>query len=300
MVNLICGVNGVRTMAVGYTIFVDPDGEQYVFDGRIRGGPQGIRGGDFCRARFLVRNAGCAIITTTAYGVRFVYRPRVVREQVIALLMHRLMDSPGARFAISEVGDKPGEVGDRLVGDRRTVLRHLGALHHQRTGGDRPILVRERSVDDKATKPLIRAALGMWRELGPGLLNVQRDCSETLFSGRTLHVQFAADDRSRVRLLRAGTGYADHISKVFSALSDGTISTMPDVRFHRASVNAYHSVLTRSAPVIEDVDAYVFWPAIGHVRERYQRLMLPVGGRNPGLLSCVIFDRGIDLRGLAA
>jgi hypothetical protein len=54
-----------------------------------------------------------------------------------------------------------------------------------------------------------------------------------------------------------------------------------------AAIRAYRAASERWHPIIEQVDARVFWPKIGHVRERYQRLILPISKADSRFLVCI-------------
>jgi hypothetical protein len=267
-------------------IFVEPDGRRAVFDRIVYSKAHDIHGADATRVSYLIRNAGCALIAVSEKGTVFVMRARVVREPVLACLMHELANSRSRRVGVTNFNDEKRCWETRLLGTRAAALAFLADLALAMRSGE-PISTIELQPSSDAVAPSVRDAIEFWRSGADTCTFWQGGLQENGFSGRCQEIVLHGPDRDQIHIRRLGTGYASHIREALLNNMKCGPGKLPDLRFQRAATRAYRAASERWHPIIEQVDARVFWPKIGHVRERYQRLILPISKADSRFLVCI-------------
>src|SRR5262249_29305127 len=58
------------------------------------------------------------------------------------------------------------------------------------------------------------------------------------------------------------------------------IEHQPDAPYWRWVAQIQRAALQTNDPVVSDIDASIYWPALGRVRRRYRRLLLPCSARD--------------------
>ena len=65
-----------------------------------------------------------------------------------------------------------------------------------------------------------------------------------------------------------------------------SVAEAPDKAYGQWVTQAYKSVLMQNLPQLDHIDARIYWPRLGRLHHRYDRLLLPVRDRGqPMLLS---------------
>lgn len=96
------------------------------------------------------------------------------------------------------------------------------------------------------------------------------------------------------RVERSGSGYGkSHLNLSHYQ----TLGNQPAYQYGCWAHDRYLEVMERATPVVEDVDALLFTPAIGRLRARHRRILAPMTDDNgcAVMLSTSVRDRTIDL-----
>jgi hypothetical protein len=237
------------------------------------------------RTKFAVANLGYVLLQRQQCGALVQWRPTFVKRETFVALLLLLKAEPESRVLISTLRDT---WSNNIFG---SLSAGLAALLHEfetaRTEVGGYFRTRARTVEslDKRSNvgmTLARATeanlmfdpMALWEMLGE------------VTDGRYILLD-PHPDPSLIRIVSHGNGYGRIARDWMKNASGRYFRDQPDVAYASAASAAYWSITQNFTPLVEDVDASVWWAAHGRCKLHYTRLVLPLDiiGRGRMLLT---------------
>lgn len=233
----------------------------------------------------LLRNLGYIGLHQTAQGTSISLRPATVSPVALAALSYWIYDHAPARLLLAIL--EPGHCLE-LYSCLARALARIEALFDACQGR----LFHRRGLSlDQVPAPL-EDVFAAWRVAGPASdfaelqVLLQREPA-----GRYLLSQ-PDIDAGRFVIREAGVGLLIPDPAWASSQLGRSIADVPDKAYGRWASEVYQTVLARSAPQLDHIEAKIYWPRIGRLQHRYTRLILPVRDRGRPMLLTVNYSPG--------
>ena len=248
---------------------------------------------------YAVNRLGFVTIDRRPGSARIRLRPNAISPLAFIGLMHWLADEELDRVLLDWYADDAWQ--HTLLSnfaDRLEIVHHIAAIvgrWQKKPANGEDMLVQPVRTDALAADGPLARVLGFWRDISgtwlgrlPTLRNMLAD-RYVLFEART-DSEFVFQDFGHglpacaIDWLRDGIGCR--------------VEEQPDREYGKSCALAYQKTIQQLEPVVEDVDAFVWWPRHGRVRRCYKRVLLPFRARRNRmrLLSVTAEDASIDLR----
>jgi hypothetical protein len=237
------------------------------------------------RAKFAVANLGFVLVQRQQRGAIVRWRPTFVKRETFVALLLMLRAEPESRVLISTLGDT---WSNNIFG---SLSAGLAALLHEfetaraKAGGYFRVRARTAESLDRSSNVGMTLERAREAELTFEPMALWEMLSEVTGGRYTLLEPHP--DPSLIRVVAHGTGY-DRIARDWMKNASGRyFRDQPDVAYASAASAAYWSITQAFTPLVEDVDASVWWAAHGRCRLQYTRLILPLDviGRGRMLLT---------------
>ena len=247
-------------------------------------------------SQYVVKNIGFVAINVFGKSCQVRIRPKFVSSHAFASLTEWLSERRFARIVISHFDD---DWKLELHPGNPHALRRLAELVSQvQLARPNDFLVRKLPITAAPKIPALHSLFSNWGNLSRSLhSDGLRNMLNQLTSGRYLLVREDAE-AGRIMLSDVGKGYFS-LDDQWIAKAPGTpIEMQPDRAYGEWVAGSYRSVLQRSMPSVDAVDAIVSQSKYGRYRVRYNRLMLPFNSADGSkwLLCSSVLDESIDLR----
>lgn len=226
------------------------------------------------RCDYLVRNAGYILVRLQRQGVLLRWRPALTQRATVAALVLLLRELGEQRVLVStlragwydrlaaSVGQAIEIVGSELATETSDVEGHF------RSRRRRP----EEIAPNSPLRGAVLAAMDAGRAFDPFAL---WQLLERTVAGRYILLEPVATEK-KLKIVTQGNGYRT-LSKEWRRQAPGAIfDSQPDRSYARAAASGFWAALEADEPVIEAVDASIWWPGRGRTFLCYDRLILPL------------------------
>ncbi|MCL4767328.1 MAG: hypothetical protein KJZ80_13940 [Hyphomicrobiaceae bacterium] len=284
----------------GQSLLVDDSGRFWDSDSSVLRSQLQAFGADTDFVDYLIRNLGFVGIrrrSDAAAAIRF--RPQTIAPMAFARLIHWMSEERLSRMLISTYvnGDWQHTLHGRTLAAYHAIAASLRSADRDGNFGH-DILSRPTEVSVLPLDSPLRVAVEHWRSIGGewsrlgGLSELGR-----IFSDRYVLFELRAGGDFVVRDF--GEGLPDCATDWLRLAIGQRVQDQPDRQYGWACALAYEASAMHRRPVLQDVDAYVYWRRARQHR-RYKRLLLPfaIDDSSPPtyLLSATAEDTSIDLR----
>jgi hypothetical protein len=229
----------------------------------------------------LLRNLGFIALREMPHGTSVSFRPATVSPIAFASLCYWLSDRVPSRLLLVVL--EPGhslELYSCLHEGLTRIEELMEAYRHDR-------LFQRCAVLPNAIAAPLAQVLAAWRVSGAASdFGSLRDVLEREPAGQYLLVQ---PDQEAGRLIIERTGAGLRIpDPAWARVQIGRpIADMPDTAYGQWVSEDYKSALQTGEPRLDHVEAKIYWPRLGRLQHRYDRLILPVQDRGRGVLLSV-------------
>ena len=246
--------------------------------------------------RYVVDTFGWISVRPRRHAFEITCSPKKVSPQALAELLYFVHDEPKATISLRL---RETDATDYVLRDRPTFVRLISGLIEggQQKGlwsGPRH-LVRPRAQKASPFGAAVQSAM----QASQVAMDVAAMTAifEPLFNGRW-GVCEVRPDRGDVVVRHNGLGFTPFNPGWVRSAPGRNMAEYADVQYGKSVAETYSKVLGQPTPYFDDVDAVTDFKAIGSVRLRYTRLMLPIANANgpPLVLSACASDSAIDLR----
>jgi hypothetical protein len=237
------------------------------------------------RAKFAVANLGFVFVQRLQHGALVQWRPTFVKRPTFVALLLLLKCEPESRVLISTLRKTWSDAIFGSLSAGRDALLHEFETARSDVGGYFRTSARSaESLDQTACLSLtLQRAQSSAFAFDP--VELWQMLSEVTDSRYAL--LDPSPDPERTRIVALGNGYAGITRDWMTKASGRYFLDQPDAAYARAASAAYWPTTQRRTPLIEDVDASVWWAAHGRCRRQYTRVLfsVEVAGRGRLLLS---------------
>jgi hypothetical protein len=228
----------------------------------------------------LLRNLGFIGVRKTPQGVSISFRPSTVAPVAVASLSYWLNDTVPSRFLLTVL-----EQGHciELHSSLAECLERISQLVDQfRRNG----FFGQRRVAPDIIPTSLAQVFSAWKVLGDASdFASLRSLLEREPAGRYLLVR-PDQEGGRFIIQQTGSGLRIPDPAWAKAQIGRSIADVPDKAYGQWVTHAYKSVFVQGRPQLDHIDAKIYWPRLGRLHHRYDRLLLPVRDRGqPVLLS---------------
>lgn len=226
------------------------------------------------RCEFLVKNSGYIWVRIQRQGVLLRWRPALTQRASVAALVLLLRELGEQRILISTLR---AEWNDRLAATVGQAIELIGSeLAAETCEFEGHFMSRRRRPEEIAPNSPLRgavlAAVDVGRTFDPFAL---WQLLERTVAGRYILLEPVAADK-KLKIVTQGKGYRT-ISKEWQQQAPGAVfDSQPDRNYARAAASGFWAALEADEPVIEAVDASIWWPGRGRTFLCYDRLILPL------------------------
>jgi hypothetical protein len=243
------------------------------------------------RVKFAVANLGFVSVQRRERGVLVQWRPTFVRRETFVALLMLLKEEHESRILISSFRQVwcDGIFGSLTEG--REALLHEFSTAKTEVGGYFKARVRSiESLDRTACLRLTlqRAQIASFRFEPVELWQMLSEVTD----GRYTLLE-PCPDPSRIRILALGSGYSGITRDWMTKASGRFFFDQPDAAYARAASAAYWPTTQRMEPLVEDVDASVWWASHGRCRHQYTRALFPIDVAGSGRLLLSVSQRHV-------
>lgn len=228
----------------------------------------------------LLRNLGFIGLQEGKQGASISFRPSTVSPVALATLSYWVKDSVPSRLllVVLEPGHCPEIHSPIGLG-----LARIGALIDAYRRDD---LFRRQAVSPSAIPASLAQVFSAWRVCGAASeFSSLRNLLEHEPAGRYLLVQPDVEG-GRFVIQQTGAGLRVPDPGWAKVQVGRSIAETPDKAYGEWVSEAYQSALRQDTPQLDHVEAKIYWPRLGRLQHRYDRLILPVRDRGrPMLLS---------------
>lgn len=228
----------------------------------------------------LLRNLGFIGVRETPQGASISFRPSTVGPVAVASLSYWLNDAAPSRFLLTVL--EQGHCVE-LYASLTDCLERINRLIDDFRRDDH---FRQRSVSPAIIPASLAQVFAAWKaSCGASDFASLRDSLEREPAGQYLLVRPDLEG-GRFIIERTGSGLRIPDPAWAKAQIGKSIADAPDQAYGRWVTRSYKAVLDQGRPQLDHVDARIYWPRLGRLHHRYDRLLLPVRDRGlPMLLS---------------
>jgi hypothetical protein len=228
----------------------------------------------------LLRNLGFIGIRETPHGASISFRPSTVGPVAVASLSYWLNDTAPSRFLLTVL-----EKG-HCVELHASLADCLGRINQLIDDFRRDDLFRQRDVSPDSIPASLAEVFSAWKVSG----GTSDFASLRSLLGREPAGQYLLvrpdHEGGRFIIEQTGSGLRIPDPAWAKAQIGRSIADAPDKAYGQWVTEAYKSVLVRDRPQLDHIEAKIYWPRLGRLHHRYDRLLLPVRDRGrPMLLS---------------
>jgi hypothetical protein len=222
-----------------------------------------------------------------------------VSPAAYAALLYLFFDCQPPRVILNYYDEEKHTWNHKLIGDWRAATEWVLLQSTPNLGDGECILTSNRPIEKPCTKNSLKAAVHIWKQR-EGLFDdhsFNTLVNSILLNHYVLLTQDLLDPVFRIE--KVGHSIPESIRASIERICGDSVWSLPDRTFAVNCHQTYSLTAAINGPMLEDVDAYVYWPKIGYRRRRYQRLVLPIKRYTTpilSILSATSSDCGIDLR----
>jgi hypothetical protein len=248
---------------------------------------------------FAIKTMGVIELNTRLTNTLIIkLRPARVSPAAYAALIYALHDNRLSRVVLAYFDEVTQDWSHQFFSDLHSTIAWITTIAKRTAGGDQPVITRLRSLVTLPANQLFRRAFESWKAAGgffdKNHLNYWLPPSVHNFI--ILRSKFPSGP---IVISGIGDGLPTPIQTTLDLFIERPILELPDLIYARSCDIAYKNSINTLDPMLEDVDAYVYWPTIGLNRRKYQRLLLPWRRKRNWevmLISITSCDTSINLR----
>jgi hypothetical protein len=228
----------------------------------------------------LLRNLGFIGLRERPQGTTISFRPSTVSPVAVASLSYWLNDHAPSRFLLMVL--EQGQCLE-LYSSLGKSLERIDELINAFRRGD---FFRQHRVSPRAVPASLGQVFSAWRVSGAAsdFASLQ-NLLEREPAGQYLLVRPDLE-AGRFIIEQTGSGLRIPDPAWAKAQIGRSVAEAPDKAYGQWVTQAYKSVLMQNLPQLDHIDAKIYWPRLGRLHHRYDRLLLPVRDRGqPMLLS---------------
>jgi hypothetical protein len=228
----------------------------------------------------LLRNLGFIGLRATPHGACISFRPSTVGHVAVASLSYWLNDTAPSRFLLTVL--EKGYCVELHASLADCLERINGLIDDFR----RDALFHQRDVSPARVPASLAEVFSAWKaSAGRCDFTSLRSLLEREPAGQYLLVR-PDKECGRFIIEQTGSGLRIPDPAWAKAQIGRSIADVPDKAYGHWVTEAYKSVLIQDRPQLGHIDAKIYWPRLGRLHHRYDRLLLPVRDRGmPMLLS---------------
>ena len=237
------------------------------------------------RAQFLVENLGYISVQGHPRGLVLRWRPTFVSRNAFVALSLLLNGEQESRVLISTLRDTWVDCMCGSLAQAREAVCHEFETARCQSGGyftARPRRADTLNATSILRKTLERAQSNSFTFAAVDLWQLISDSKEDRFALLKPH-----PEPGQVVFLAHGNGYSTFSRGWLKEACGQSFLDQPDTAYARAASKAFWPTVQSQVPLIEDVDASLWWSARGRYYLSYTRVLMPIliPGKDPLLLS---------------
>ena len=244
-------------------------------------------------SRYLVTNLGYIAVATSRRGLIVRWRPTFVRRATFVSLILYLKDQPDKRVLVATLRRAWSDVlYSTQLSAQVALLKEFDTARCEYGGFFRS---RPRALQALPPASLLTTTFSHAREMA---FSFEAFDLWKMLDAHSVGRYILLDpqpEQQRLLILVQGQGYPNVGQDWLTGASGRDFFDQPDATYAKAAAKGYWSVMQSGEPLIEDVEASIWWTSRGRSDIRYTRLVLPIevtGKRR--LLLCVSQLRGGD------